>query len=258
MFVFLSKLLAPLVYPLGMATVLWVIGGVLHLKGRRRTSRRCVLAGIVITLFFSNFFVGEALLGSLEDDYAPAPVNSYPVVDAIVVLGGMTSPPRPPQLQVEVGDAFDRLLHGMRLLRAGRAPTLVLTGGVITYLTGSGMSEAERLAELAVEYGVATEQLLLEDQSRNTHENGLFVARLLRERDWQHVLLVTSASHMRRSMGVFRRQGLDVIAAPTDFAVVDKPFSPMQLMPDVEALRASSRAAKEYVGLLVYWLRDYI
>lgn len=258
MFVFLSKLLTPLVYPLGIATLLWVIGGVLHLKGQSRRGQRCVVAGIAILMFFSNPMVGEAFLGSLEDDYAPAPVDSYPVVDAIVVLGGMTSPPRPPQLHVEVGDAFDRLLHAMRLLRADRAPTLVLTGGVIKYLVGSEMSEAERLAELAVEYGVAAEQLLLEDQSRNTHENGLFVARLLRERNWEHILLVTSASHMRRSMRVFSRQGLHAIAAPTDFTVVDKPFSPMRLMPDVEALRASSRAAKEYIGLLVYWLRDYI
>jgi uncharacterized SAM-binding protein YcdF (DUF218 family) len=63
---------------------------------------------------------------------------------------------------------------------------------------------------------------------------------------------------MRRGVGVFERQGLDVIAAPTDFVVVDKPFSPMRLMPDVEALRASSRAVKEYVGILVYWLRGYL
>ena len=254
----MSKLLAPLIYPLGAAFLLWVVGGVLHYRGHARNGQRSLLAGIAIVLFFSNPFVGDALLGSLENDFAPAPVDSYPVVDAIVVLGGMTSPPRPPQLQVEVGDAFDRLLHGMRLLRAGRAPTLLLTGGVISYLTGSDVTEAERLAQLAGEYGVASGQLLLEDRSRNTYENGLFTARLLRERGWHRVLLVTSASHMRRSMGVFLGQELDAIAAPTDFKVVEVPFSPMRLFPDAEALRASNRAFKEYVGLFVYWLRGYV
>ncbi len=258
MFVFLSKLLVPLVYPLGLAATLWVVGVVLHARGRTRPGQSCVLAGIVVAILFSNPLVGEALLGSLEDDFSPAPVDSYPVVDAIVVLGGMTAPPLPPRLQVEVGDAFDRLLHGMRLLRAGRASTLVLCGGVISYLVGSELSEAERLARLTLEYGIAPGRLLLEDKSRNTYENGLFTARRLRERGWQRILLVTSASHMRRGVGVFERQGLDVIAAPTDFVVVDKPFSPMRLMPDVEALRASSRAVKEYVGILVYWLRGYL
>ena len=258
MFVFLSKLLAPLVYPLGLAAVLWAIGGVLHRRGHPGTGQRIMFAGMALVLFFSNPFVGDALLGSLENDYPPAPAASYPQVDAIVILGGMTSPPRPPQLEVEVGDAFDRMLHGVRLLRAGRAPILVLTGGVIKYLTGSEMSEAERMAQLAVDYGVPAGQLLLEDASRNTYENGLFTARLLRARGWHRVLLVTSASHMRRSMGVFVGQGLDVIAAPTDYTVVDRPFSPMRLLPDVEALRASTRAIKEYVGLIVYWWRGYI
>lgn len=258
MFIFLSKLLAPLVYPLGVAATLWVVGIALHIRGKAWLGQRCVLAGVVVALCFSNPLVGEALLGSLENDYAPAPVDSYPVVDAIVVLGGMTAAPRPPRLHVEVGDAFDRLLHGLRLLRAGRAQALVLTGGVISYLAGSNMSEAERMAALATEYGVSADQMLLETRSRNTHENALFVAQRLRERGWQRVLLVTSASHMRRGVGVFERQGIDVIAAPTDFVVVDRPFSPMRLMPDVDALQASSRAFKEYVGIFVYWLRDYL
>lgn len=258
MFVFLSKLLSPLVYPLGVASLLWLAAVVLHWRGHLQTAWRCGLAGIIIVLLFSNPQVAEALLGSLENDFAPAPVHSYPVVDAIVVLGGTTFAPQPPRLQVEVSGAFDRLLHGMRLLRAGRAPTLLLSGGVISFLTGSTMSEADRLAHLATEYGVAPEQLLLESRSRNTYENGLFSTGLLQERGLRRILLVTSASHMRRSVSVFSRHDLEVIAAPTDFSVVDKPFSPMRLMPDVEALRASSRAIKEYVGLCAYWLRGYI
>ena len=114
------------------------------------------------------------------------------------------------------------------------------------------------MAALATEYGVSADQMLLETRSRNTHENAVFVAQRLRQRGWQRVLLVTSASHMRRGVGVFERQGIDVIAAPTDFVVVDRPFSPMRLMPDVDALQASSRAFKEYVGIFVYWLRDYL
>lgn len=258
MFLFLSKLLPPLVYPLGAAVVLWAAAAVLSCRGRATAARRAVITGIGLILVFSNTAVAEALLGSLEDDFAPAPASSYPAVDAIVVLGGTTGPILPPRVEVEVGDAFDRLLHGMRLLRAGRAPRLVLSGGAIPFLDGSDVPEAEQLATLALEYGIDPAQLLLESRSRNTHENGVHTAQLLRERGWDRVLLVTSASHMRRAVGVFRRQGVAVVAAPTDVQVVDRPFSVTRLLPDAEALLASSRACKEYVGLFVYWLRGWI
>lgn len=257
MFLFLSKLLAPLVYPLGAAAALWAAAGLLWWRGRGLAARRATIAGIGLVLAFSNTAIAEALLGSLEDDFPPAPVSSYPVADAIVVLGGSTGPAVPPRVSVEVGDAFDRLLQGMRLLRAGRAPRLVLSGGMITFLDGSDVPEAEQLATLAIEYGIDPGQLILESRSRNTHENGVYTAQRLREEGWTRILLVTSASHMRRAVAVFRRQGLVVVAASTDVQVVDRPFSVTRLLPDAEALRASSRACKEYVGLLVYWLRGW-
>ena len=258
MFVFFSKLLAPLVYPLGLAATLWAAAAVLAWCGRARWARRSLIAGIAVVLLFSNAAIGEALLGSLEEEYPPAPVDSYPVVDAIVVLGGMTAPPLPPRLEIEVGDGIDRLFHGMRLLRAGKAEAIVLTGGVISYLVGSDMTEAQRLAIRAREYGVPEDQLVLEERSLNTHENAVDTAAILKDRGWQRVLLVTSASHMRRSVGVFRNEGVEVVPAPTDFQVVDKPFALRRLLPDAEALRASTKAIKEYVGLSVYWLRGWL
>jgi uncharacterized SAM-binding protein YcdF (DUF218 family) len=120
------------------------------------------------------------------------------------------------------------------------------------------MPEAERLARLASECGVERHRLVLEGRSLNTHENGVYTGRILRERGWKRVLLVTSARHMPRSAAVFASEGIDFIPAPTDFRVVDKPMTVMRLLPDARAVDGSTRAVKEYVGLFVYWLRGWV
>ena len=258
MFLFLSKLLAPLVYPLGAAAVLWAAAALLRWRGRTAGARRALLGGVAIVLAASNPMAASLLLGSLESRYPPAPVDDYPRADAIVVLGGSTLPPLPPRLEVEVTGSFDRVLHGLRLLRAGRAPRLILSGGSIPWLAGTDLPEAERMARLAAEYGVEPGQLLLESRSRNTRENAVETRKLLRAHGLKRVLLVTSARHMPRAAGVFRKAGVDFLPAPTDYRVAAKPFSPWRLLPDVEALDASSRAVKEYAGLIVYRLRGWL
>ena len=258
MFVYLSKLLAPLVYPMGLSFCLWVAAAALRWRSQRQWSERLGWGGAGLIILFSTPAVSNVLLGSLENDYELVAPARAPRVDAIVVLGGVTAAPIPPRVHVEVHDSFDRLLHGARLWKAGRAPWLVLSGGVISYLVGSDLPEAERLAALAAELGVPREALLLEPSSRNTRENAVHTARLLRERGLERVLLVTSASHMRRAHGAFTRAGVAAIASPTDIQVVPRPFSLARALPDVESLRASTRAIKEYVGLVVYWLRGWV
>ena len=258
MFLFLSKLLTPLVYPLGAAAVLWAAAALLRWRGRPAAARRALLAGVAVVLAASNPPAAGLLLGSLESRHPPMPVEEYPRADAIVVLGGSTLPPLPPRLEVEVTGSFDRVLHGLRLLRAGKAPRLILSGGAIPWLAGTDLPEAERMARLAAEYGVEPGQLLLESRSRNTRENAEQTRRLLREHGLKRVLLVTSARHMPRAAAVFRKAGVDLVPAPTDFRIAARPFSPWRLLPDMEALDASSRAVKEYAGLVVYRLRGWL
>ena len=129
-----------------------------------------------------------------------------------MVLGGVTSSPAAPRVSVHVEEGFDRLLHGMRLLRAGKAPVILLSGGRIG---GSAMSEAEQMKRLALEYGVPGETVLLDTSSRTTRENAVACAELLRGIEAGRILLVTSASHMRRGgrglhpRGVVRGAGPD-------------------------------------------------
>ena len=81
---------------------------------------------------------------------------------------------------------------------------------------------------------------------------------VLEERGLKKILLVTSASHMPRSAAVFRTQGIDFVAAPTDVRVVPRPFNLFQILPNFEALKFSTIATKEYIGIAVYRLKGWI
>lgn len=254
MYIFLSQLFTPLLSPLGISTALWVAALWFLLRRRTGWAGSCAAAGILLLLLFSTPMVAGRLLGSLENDFELLEPEAHPEAEAIVVLGGFTDPPVAPRVSVHAEEGFDRLLHGMRLLRAGKAPVILLSGGSM----GGPMSEAEQMKRLALEYGVPEETVLLETASRTTRENAAACAGLLRGMGANRILLVTSASHMRRAAAAFSREGLSVVPAPTDIAVVPKGWSLFRLVPDARWLRYSTRAFKEYFGYAAYWLWRWV
>jgi uncharacterized SAM-binding protein YcdF (DUF218 family) len=125
--------------------------------------------------------------------------------DAVVVLGAAVVAPGTP------GEALRRrLAHGVRVFGNRGIAFLVLSGGHV----GAPPSEAELMRVLALEQGVADDRIVVENQSRNTFENALYTGRIMRERGWRRVLVVTDAFHMPRALFIFRRLGLDAIGAP--------------------------------------------
>ena len=113
MFILIGKMLKPLATPLGVSYLLWIAGALLYWRWSRSWGRRSMVAGVLVLVFFSNLLVGDAMIGSLENDYEILRAEDCPSADAIVVLGGATFPPIPPRVAVEVGFAFDRLPYVM-------------------------------------------------------------------------------------------------------------------------------------------------
>jgi uncharacterized SAM-binding protein YcdF (DUF218 family) len=259
MFPLISKLLTPLVAPLGIAFMLWLAALCAQLL-RPRWRQPLLLAGIAVVLFFSSYGVGGWLMGRLESEYPALTAEESPQADVIIVLGGTTVPALPPRAHIEVGAGYDRLLHGLRLYRAGKAPYLLFSGGTIEVLTGTTESEAKQYLALAQEAGITAEHIVLEERSRNTYENALYAQQTMAARGWENALLVTSASHMPRAMAVFNALGIEVVAAPTDVRIVSSSHSLsfFDVLPTAFSLELSSPAAKEYVGWWVYWLRGWI
>lgn len=261
---FLSKLLPQFGYPLGLTTLLLAIA--LGVAPRRpKLAQGLTAAGLGILWLSSSPLVSRALIDSLESPYRPAArAEALPKASAIVVLGGGVKSSRGPSGRPEVGEAGDRVLYGAQLWRLGKAPTLILSGGRITWKAGVFRpSEADDMATLLREEGVPQAALKLDHASLNTRENALEVRKLLGP-DPQPVLLVTSATHMTRALATFKKVGIPAIAAPTDWqrnwrdtAEPSLENLLLDLLPDAEALTDTTRCLKEYFGLWTYRLRGW-
>jgi uncharacterized SAM-binding protein YcdF (DUF218 family) len=131
---------------------------------------------------------------------------------------------------------------------------VLVTGGA----EPGNRSEAEIMRDLLVVMGVPAGAILLEQASRNSYDNAVHTAAMLRQMGAEKILLVTSAFHMRRSVAVFAAQGVAVIPAPTDYQrLVGQGGSPRWL-PAVSDLWQSTHALHEIMGYWVYRYRGWL
>ncbi|EDX86285.1 conserved hypothetical protein [Synechococcus sp. PCC 7335] len=260
---FLSKLLPLFVYPVGLSSLLMMLGLVWLWRHPRRASGAIALA-LFILFFSSNPIVSNKLLSSLEWRYFPP--DPVPTADAIVVLGGATVPAIAPRPWVEVSEAGDRILYAARLYNQGRAPKLILSGGRVQWRGGSDESEADDMKAFAMAMNVPEADIILEETSLNTRQNAVNVKKILAAQSIDSVLLVTSAVHMPRSVAIFQKLDIDVIPAPTDYLVTTPSDESgeitiegriLSLLPRAEATGRFTRAMKEYVGFVIYRLRGW-
>lgn len=262
MSLFFSKLLPLFVYPLGLTCLLLIAALALVWRYPRATAS-VTLTALMVLIFAGNGWVAGEAIRSLERQYLP---DELPKAEAIVVLGGATRSPDSPRPWVEVSEAGDRVLYAAKLYRDGKAPIIVLSGGRIRWRGGSG-SEADDMAELLKPMGVPRSAILEEPDSLNTYENARNVKVILDREGIDRVLLVTSAFHMPRAMAIFRKQGIEAIAAPTDFLIADDFFESsrdsgtgiiLSIIPDAENLMMTTKALKEYLGAMIYRLRGWL
>jgi uncharacterized SAM-binding protein YcdF (DUF218 family) len=259
MFLFLSKLLPLLLYPIGLTLVLLVIAGII-LKRRPRSAQRLILLAGLILWVSSSDLASSALVKSLERQNLPAAI---PNAAAIVVLGGATHSQMPPRSGVEVNEAGDRVLYAAQLYRQGKAPKVILTGGRIAWHDG-GRSESADMAQLLEPMGVPQSAILEDPDALNTRENAVNVQKILQQQGIQDFLLITSAIHMPRSLMIFRKLGMTPTPAPTDFLKTDVDLGRstaegklLSLLPDAGNLEHTTQALKEYLGMLIYRLKGW-
>jgi uncharacterized SAM-binding protein YcdF (DUF218 family) len=264
MFVFFSKFLPTFVYPIGLTFLLVLLALILRRRKRLQTG---LLVLILLLLFIcGNRWVSFTLARSLEWRYLPA--NPVPQADAIVVLGGGTEPAQYPRPVVEVNSAGDRVIYAAQLYKEGKAPHILLSGGNISWYESRSTTPAYEMASLLKLMGIPEDALWLQPESQNTREDALFSSRMLKDKGIYRVLLVTSAQHMPRSVGLFQHEGIHAIPAPVDYTVTqtgwDGLFSPdlqtvlVNLMPNVGSLSLTSSILKEYIGLWIYSLRGWL
>lgn len=251
-----TRILTQLTYPLALCIMLVPLGWWCAHRGVRRLGILIAASGLGWLLLWSLPMPSFWLRASLERQTPQRSAADYPRAAAIVVLGGGVNGARPGWREgPDLTAAADRVWFAAQLYRAGRAPVVILSGG-IALENASPEPEADAMATFIEDLGVPASALLRERASRTTSENAIDTARLLREQRIGTVLLVTSALHMPRAIATFRKQGIEIIPAPSDFEAVPPGGSwLLRWLPDVDALEGSTRALKEYLGLLVYRLR---
>ena len=262
MFLYLSKLLPLLFYPLGLACLLMVVA-LITLWKRPRWAAGAIALALIVLLVSSNGWTTRYLLQSLEWQHLPP--AELPNAEAIVVLGGATQPATPPRPGVDVLGEGDRVLYAAQLYQQQKAPLLILSGGRINWQGSNVPPESADMAVLLRRLGVPETAIIQEPDSLNTYQNAVNVKQILEARQIRRVLLVTSALHMPRALLIFQRQGINAIPAPTDFLVTKTDTAQLgpqaallNLLPEAERLKEFTRALKEYIGLLVYGLRGWL
>jgi uncharacterized SAM-binding protein YcdF (DUF218 family) len=259
MFFALSKIVDILASPITWAMLL-VVFGVVRGRGRFRRHRRArvyaPLAAVVVLYVFSIGPVANALFGGLEAG-ATRTMRDDVVYDAVIVLGGLVSAETSETHgTTEYNDSVERILSAYDILRAGRAKNVLLSGGSPEADTPDAV-EAHVLAAQLERWGIDPSRIAVEDKSRNTRENAVESAAIVRDRGWSTLLLVTSAFHIPRAAGCFRAVGLTVDTLPVDYRAYDASRFTANWLPRADHLAESTAAIREWVGRAVYRVQGY-
>ena len=246
----LSKIATLLIYPLSLSLLCLVFAALLRRRGGNTLASLLTLIAVLWLYFCSTEWGASTLMTPLEAAYPAFTDEELPRAEAIVVLGGAINGETRFGQDGDFNHAADRLWRAATLYLADKAPLLVLSGG--TRVEGE-LPGSHLMAEKLVSIGLPRDALLQESESRTTRENGQQTYALLHQRDIQHILLVTSASHMRRASAVFVAQGFAVTAVATDHQTPLRIGPVPGWLPTVERLSRSTRAIHEWVG---YWVYD--
>ena len=246
----LKKILTPFFLPVAFCIEILLLGTILLWFTRwQKTGKVIVAIGLIVLTGMSYGPISDALLRPLEYKYPPLLKSDHLTqVKWVVVLGaGHVSNPQIPLTSQISTSALFRLVEGIKLYRERPGRKLILTGGVIF----DPIPHARVLANIAQAIGVDEQDLVLEDNSMDTKDEARFIRELVRE---DKFILVTSATHMPRSMALFRNQGMEPIPAPAGHIVKKRQgLTPGMFFPNAGELNQTERAVYEYLGMA--WAR---
>lgn len=241
--------------------MLWVILGWGVLVWKLRDSggsallwRRLLAALWCFALVLSLPATASLTLGSLERFHAP--VSSRPTdVDCIAVPGGGCMPAVEGSPASRLTDASTRrCLRAVEMYRDGPPCPIVLCGGIVRPWE-TDVSEAAVMRDFVLALGVPSEDILLEESSRNTFENSVGSRDVMERHGLRKAALVTDASHLPRATALYRAQGIDVVPVGCGYERRSQPLSYLSFIPDSKSPLANYDAVHEALGLVSFWVR---
>ena len=251
MFFYLAKLFWIVAQPVNLVDILVLAGIVLAFLRFRRLGIFVSATGFVVLALGIWTSLGAVLLHPLEDRFRrpdPAPAD---VAGIVVLGGGFEGGVNLARGGYELNASGDRFVEAAILARRYPAARVVVTGGTGS-LVLAGEGDGDTAPRLLTALGVAPERLVMESRARDTLENALFTRELVRPQPGETWLLVTSAFHMPRSVGLFRKAGFDVVPWPVDYQTAGTERLGPARDNAMDSLRNLTIAIREWIGLAAY------
>jgi uncharacterized SAM-binding protein YcdF (DUF218 family) len=248
----LKKIVGQLFFPVPLCLEILIAGLLLLLFTRKQKAGKIIISvGVILLTLLSYPALSNTFLRRLECQYPPlistvtsdfVPHEAVPQVRWIVVLGGgHISDPKIPITSQLAGASLVRLTEGIRLHNQMPGSKLVLSEGKVF----DSVSGAETMSEVAKALGVKQEDLILESESKDTIDEARIIKSIVGNNKF---ILVTSAAHMPRSMGMFKKHGMQPIPAPTDYIMKEKQgINPGDFFPTADELIKAEGVVYEYL-----------
>ena len=243
--IYLNKLLPIFASPLGLISFLIILGIF--------TKRMIYIVTAVLLLWITSLpIVSNSLMGILERNYQVQSFDNITEHDTVVVLSGMVRTIRNNgEIYYEFGEAVDRILAGISLIKDGKADRMILTRGQLPW--SLGVPEGEFLSDFAEMNGVEAAKITLTRVVQNTDDEAKAIAELTTSKE--KLILVTSAFNMPRARMVFENQNIVVTEFAVDFRKRWSKLDILDFLPDAEAFKDSSLFIREIIGRSYYFLK---
>jgi len=248
MFFFFSKILEFFIYPLTWILACLIAGLIIK---KQPLKKRLLIASAILLLIFTNDFLLNQFASRW--DIHTSDLKRSDNYSCAIVLGGFSSEGKDGKFLFNV--SADRFIQGLKLFSTGKVSHILISGGNGT-LISDGMPESDWVKTQLKLFNVPDSCILIENRSRNTIENAAFTKPILQKAGLKApYLLVTSGFHMRRSLGIFKKEQINVIPYPCNYMAGMGNTSPADFVPDGGALVLWDVYIKEVVGMLVNKLR---
>ena len=255
MFFVLSKIVYFFLQPF---TWLLVFLGVFFFTKSNKRKKTAKIAVITIALVFTNTFIFKTIVHFWE---IPAEkIENLEKHDVAIVLGGMFEFDNDAN-RLSILRSGDRIWQALELYHNKKVRKILISGDH-GYIFDRGLHEADQLKEILVGWGVPAEDIIVEPHSRNTYENALESAKILREDypEYTRFILVTSAFHMRRSAACFEKQGLECTLFSTNQITGSRLHYNWDefIIPNAHNFENWFVLLKEWVGYMSYKIMGYL
>lgn len=255
MFFILSKALHILVMPLFWIVFFWLL---FVWKRNHKARKKFLFLAIFVSFFFTNTVIFKEFARLWE--VPGKKIESIHQFDCAIVLGGMF------EYNNDLGNLSirrggDRIWQTLSLYHRSKVKKILISGAH-GFVSDRGLNEAKQLRDELLVWGIPKEAMLIDSLSKNTYENAVESARIIREQGMEDnsFLLVTSALHMKRSEACFRKQGINVTTFSTDLFTGPKRSYHWDefIVPSISTADDWSKLTHECVGYLTYKIMKYI